>query len=120
MDGPKIKRLYYSTQEICELTNINDGALRRLEKKYDAFSPVKKGGRKKYTPADLKILKRILQYKDFGLTDNRIKIMLKNPHQADRLPTHPVLKTHRLIEEVKSTLYDILELIDASPQIPNN
>jgi len=117
MDGPKIKRLYYSTREVGEQLGISPQVLRSWEKKFSFLRPTKsKTGRRLYKPSDLNLIKNIKNLKDNGITDERIEFLLKQGAEAgekiDR--SYDYSRERELpVQEIISTLKEIIRILDS-------
>lgn len=117
MDGPKIKRLYYSTSEISRICNIKPYIIRKWEKKFLFLNSVKtKKGKKFFKPEDLVIIKKIMKFKDFGLTEVKInEILTKGEQQElnyDQIELKQINPSSVLLTEIYEELLNILKIIN--------
>jgi DNA-binding transcriptional MerR regulator len=119
MDGPKIRRLYYSAAEICQLAGIKLHTLRTWEERFGAPKPSKNmNGRKLYRPGDLDATFRIKASKDAGLSDEAVIALIKNSHDEVPFelaePVHPLAVSEHdrhWIDEIRAGLEEILGII---------
>ena len=80
MSGPEIRKLYYSTQEICRLLHIRAYHLKQWEKKFSALKPsASKTGRRLYKFKDLEIVRHINSLIKQGHSDDEINYILNHP-----------------------------------------
>ena len=118
MDGPRIKKLYYSTQEVIDLTNVPLHTLRKWEETFSSLQPVKrKTGRKVYREHDLHVVLSIKRLKQAGYSDNEIRNLFHNASLGKIVDinhqSHP-LYGKELFKEVRSNLKEILNLLEKS------
>ena len=108
MTGPKIRRLYYSSREICDKTGINPVRLRHWLALYPQIRPAKsRSGRLLFRSHELKIIRMIKKYDHFGLSEKKIAYLLDNPGEGDKtLKALP-----RLILQIKDELEQILNML---------
>ncbi|MCD6117399.1 MerR family transcriptional regulator [bacterium] len=117
MDGPKIKRLYYSTRDVSEKAGIDTQLLRSWEKKFSFLKPIKsKTGRRLYKPSDLNLVIKIIDFKKNGLTDDRIEFLLKQGTEAVEKvdKSYDYSKERELpVHEIIATLQEIVRILDS-------
>lgn len=115
MAGPHIRRLYYSTREVCSRIGISQTVLRTWEHKFPHCKPARsQSGRKLYKPGDLKLILKIKQFKDSGYTDDKIHSILwpqLQPGAAKKIDKNPEIDT--LLEDIGNELKNILALINS-------
>jgi DNA-binding transcriptional MerR regulator len=109
MNSPDIKRLYYSTREVCRMTNTRPYELKQWEKKYSELKPsVSKAGRRMYKPKDLEIIMKIKQLHEYGKSDPDIQYMLHHPE----IPSNRNFGGKSLsIDELIRELQDLLTML---------
>jgi len=118
MDGPKIRRLYYSAGEIAKIADVSPRVLRTWERKFPSFKPSKsKTGRRLFRPEDLDLILLIKKFKEYGYTDKKINdLLLGTSHEKTKLGKvlqHKIDSEKRsLIFEIKESLEDILNLLE--------
>ena len=117
MIGLKIRRVYYSSAEICKEAGITQNMLRSWEKKYPELHPAKnKSGRKCFRPNQLKLVQKIDRLKSNGFTNEKIHELLLSP-QAEPA-RHKIQYTRpSLLREIREGLHDIINYIDTLPKI---
>ncbi len=111
MDGPKIRRLYYSSREICDKIGINTARLRHWLAVYPQIKPAKsRSGRLLFRAHEVKIIRMIKKYDDFGLSEKKIAYLLDNPGEG-----HKTLKAlPQFIFQIKDELNQILDMLETS------
>jgi len=108
MIGPKIRRIYYSSSEICQETGISYSILRSWEKKYSELHPVKnKAGRKFYKPAQMRLVKKIVRLKNAGFTDKKIFDLLPYPIPSTKIPDNTLAEIRRELLEIYYLLNEL-------------
>lgn len=117
MDMPKIKKLYYSSHEVCELARIHLHVLRTWEETFSILKPIKrKSGRKLYRPQDLHVILTIKRLKNAGHTDAQIKDVFKDIQLGRIVDVDNEMKTftygNEFFKEVSSSLKEILNLLE--------
>lgn len=112
MSGPKIKRLYYSMNEVCEIAQIGIHTLRKWENKYPLNPAKSQSGRKLYKPSDLEIIKKIKQLTRQGYSDSIIHHIL-DPKDRSYPEEKFIAKNGNktILQEIRQELTDILELL---------
>jgi DNA-binding transcriptional MerR regulator len=119
MDGPKIRRLYYSAGEVCRLAGIKPHTLIAWENRFGAPKPSRNlNGRKLYRPGDLDATLRIKEAKDNGMSDEAVLVLLKKSREAVSFElvdaVHPqVMSDHdqQWMDEIQAGLEEIMEII---------
>ncbi|MEJ2628408.1 MAG: MerR family transcriptional regulator [bacterium] len=116
MQGPNIKRLYYSTVEISKMVNVRPYLIRKWESKFTFLNSVKKqSGRKLFKPDDLEIVKEIKRLKEIGYTDEKINEIMNNEDTSIEEVTVKPTYTNRIkpfLEEIYRELQTILEILN--------
>ncbi|NUO18229.1 MerR family transcriptional regulator [bacterium] len=109
---PQLKRLYYSISEAAEMTGVPAHVLRYWESEFPQLHPKKgRGGNRLYTENDLALLSRIqdlLHNKKFTIAGARKQLELG----LDDIPARA--DNTSVLDEVKSELREILELLNTS------
>ncbi len=118
MDGPKIRRLYYSAGEIAKIADVSPRVLRTWETKFPSLKPSKsKTGRRLFRPEDLDLILRIKKFKEYGYTDKKISDLLQGTSH-EKLNGEKLSQSKKdseklsLISEIKEGLEDILNLLE--------
>ncbi|MBN1782093.1 MerR family transcriptional regulator [bacterium] len=107
MDGPDIKRLYYSTQEVCRLARVRSYDLKQWEKKFSELKPsISKTGRRLYKPGDLEIISKIKSLADLGKTDDEIQYLINHPQTpiSSDMPGRSEARYSEIIGELENIL----------------
>ncbi len=131
------KKIYYSISEASEFTGVEPHVLRYWETKFSKLNPKRVGGnQRKYTRNDLELLYEIVHLLHFeGYTldgaERKLKMGL-NALKAERkakeatlkavkenadpnsLFVNPENKTNSKLQEIKTELKDVLNLLDTS------
>ena len=108
MNGPKIRRLYYSSREICDKFGISAAKLRQWLAAYPQIRPAKsRSGRLLFRADEIRTIRLIKKYTDWGLSDNKISDLLSNPLEAEK----SLKSVPRLIGSIKKELEAILDII---------
>lgn len=109
---PQLKKLYYSISEAAEMTGVPAHVLRYWESEFPQLHPKKgRGGNRLYTENDLALLSRIqdlLHNKKFTIAGARKQLELG----LDDIPARA--DNTSVLDEVKSELREILELLNTS------
>jgi len=115
MSGLEIRRLYYSTKDVSEITQVHPNSLRAWEKQFPYPRPVKnKKGRRLYRPNDLKAVEIIKKLKDEGYADERIAHLFKHysMHEltemdlmSDRVRLHRIMLLTEMLTDLKEILH---------------
>jgi len=112
MSGPKIKRLYYSMNEVCEISQVGAHTLRQWENKYPLNPAKSQSGRKLYKPSDLEIIKKIKQLTRQGYSETIIHHILDpNDHSYPEEKFISKKGDKSILHEVRQELMEILELL---------
>lgn len=116
MDGPRIRKLYYSTQEVVDITQIPIYTLRKWEETFSSLQPIKrKTGRKVYREHDVHVILSIKRLKQAGYHNDEIRNLFHNASMGKIVDvedqSHP-LYGKELFKAVRSELRDILDLLD--------
>lgn len=114
MQGPPIKRLYYSSRQICELTGIDMKTLLDWECTFSKIKPVRhKSGKKLYKPNDLEAVLLIKKLKKKKMDNMAIQVVL-DPAIVGEIIDQSKIKRPviQFIPEVKKRLKDILSILD--------
>ncbi len=110
MSGPEIRRLYYSTQEVCDLLKVRPYDLKQWEKKFPELKPsASKTGRRLFKPKDLEIIRHIKALVEKGHEDDEIQFILNHPDST--LPLQKTEADALSIHEIIQTLEEILQLL---------
>ena len=119
MDGPDIRRLYYSATEVCEDAGITRELLKHWEIVFPSVKPVKsRSGRRLFKPHDLEIIQKIKEMKDAGFKDDKIRSYLKTIQNEHHFQTQdeselPAEGQQKLVHEIESILNEIVDIINA-------
>jgi DNA-binding transcriptional MerR regulator len=119
MNGPKIRRLYYSAGEVCQLADIKPHTLRMWEERFGAPKPSRNlNGRKLYRPGDLDATLKIKASKDAGMPDEAVLALLKKSHDPVSFELieslHPQVSSdhdRQWMDEIQAGLEEILALV---------
>ncbi|MFO7891528.1 MAG: MerR family transcriptional regulator [bacterium] len=115
MNGPNIKRLYYSTSEVSRLVKVKPYVIRKWEEKFSFLNSVKKqSGRRFFKPSDLDIIFEIKRLKDIGYTNEKIhEIITTNDYTTseDTMKSSNNSRTMPLFQEIRRGLQEILEIL---------
>ncbi|MBN2105085.1 MerR family transcriptional regulator [bacterium] len=112
MSGPEIRRLYYSTQDVCDIVHVRPYDLKQWSTKFSELRPsVSKTGRRLYKDKDLEVIRRIKTLKDQGHSDDEIEYLLNHPEIAPLIEKadHSQLSIPMIIQELEA----ILDLLDS-------
>ena len=116
MSGPEIRKLYYSTQEICRLLHIRAYHLKQWEKKFSALKPsASKTGRRLYKSKDLEIVRHINSLIKQGHSDDEINYVLNHPDSA--LFINKQGESGISPQNIISELEDILKILQPGDRI---
>jgi len=121
MSDPEIRRLYYSTQDICDIVHVRPYDLKQWSKKFSELKPsVSKTGRRLYKPKDLEVIQWIKSMKDQSRSDDEIEYILN--HREVSPLFNKSTNSPLSISEVIHVLEEILELLgsDGSAQDPTS
>ncbi len=118
MTGPEIRRLYYSSKEASELTEVPRYVLRIWETKFPHLKPSKsKSGRRLYKQKDIDAVFMIKQLKDQGYPDDAI-FRLTNHLQVDKMNENQFIYQKKnetaLLFEMMDGLKEILNILNGS------
>jgi DNA-binding transcriptional MerR regulator len=115
LDGPPIRRLYYSSREISRLSGRDSQELRDWETRFPSLRPSKsKTGRRLYRPADMELVQTISDLLNKGLSDEAINQILRNPDEY----TQPAIKKsdtpawRGALRSMKEELQGLLQILD--------
>tara|TARA_B100001059_G_scaffold107794_1_gene107479 strand:- start:14108 stop:14437 length:330 start_codon:yes stop_codon:yes gene_type:complete len=99
------EKLYYNIGEVSKAFNVNSSLLRFWEKEFKELNPKKKtNGIRKYTNADIEILKKIYHLlKEKKLTIEGAKVSMSN--QKDNVDKYIAIKSK--LENIKDELEKI-------------
>jgi DNA-binding transcriptional MerR regulator len=116
MDGPKIRRLYYSAGEVCRIVGIKPHTLRSWEERFGLPKPTRNlNGRKLYRPGDLDATVRIKASKDAGMTDEAVLALMKKSDTAPGIeimePVSHAEPDRQWIDEIQAGLEEILFMV---------
>jgi DNA-binding transcriptional MerR regulator len=119
MDGPKIRRLYYSAAEVCQLADIKPHTLRMWEERFGMPRPTRNlNGRKLYRPGDLDATLRIKASKDAGLPDEMVLTQLRQSKDISLFELVETVHPHasseqdrQWIDEIQAGLEEILGMV---------
>lgn len=112
MSGLKIKRLYYSMNEVCEIAEVGAHTLRQWENKYPLNPSKSQSGRKLYKPSDLEIVKKIKQLTRQGYSESIIHHILDpNDRVYSENKFIPQNGSQTILQEIKQELAEILRLL---------
>lgn|GEM_PF-882178 len=115
LNGPPIRRLYYSSRELSRLTGRDSQELRDWEARFPALRPSKsKTGRRLYRPSDMELVCTINKFMNQGLGDDDINQVLKNPdvHTQPEKKKSDTTEWHDAIKSLQQDLKDLLQIID--------
>lgn len=116
MQGPNIKRLYYSTAEVSKLVQVQPYVIRKWESKFSFLNSVKKqSGRKLFKPDDVETLKKIKKLKEIGYTDDKINELMVKEDNALQHITFKSNQSHTvksLLQEIYRELHEILRILN--------
>ena len=116
MQGPNIKRLYYSTVEISKMVNVRPYLIRKWESKFTFLNSVKKqSGRKLFKPDDLEIVKKIKRLKEIGYTNEKINEIMNQDETSVKEVTFQPTQNHvvkPLLQEIYRELKSILRILN--------
>ncbi len=118
MQGPKIRRLYYSTKEVSEIVHISPQILKDWELTIPNLKPTKsKSGRRMYKPEDMKAILKIKEWKDSGHSDEEINRLLKSSSVQKTVVNGGETKEKKsgrvlLLYEISNGLRDILHILE--------
>ena len=119
MSGPEIRKLYYSTQEVCRLLHVRAYDLKQWEKKFSALKPsASKTGRRLYKSKDLDILRQIQTLIRQGHSDDEINFILNHPET-----THFIKKKSQSEfspQKILCELKEILQILQTSKEMPGS
>jgi len=114
MSGPDIRRLYFSTQEVCEAIDVRPYDLKQWTKKFTCLRPsVSKTGRKLYKPGDIKIIQRIKALFDQGHSEDEIEYLLNHPEAAPFMENNQESKIS--LSQIIHELEDMLNILSSHP-----
>ncbi|MBN2415866.1 MerR family transcriptional regulator [bacterium] len=112
MAGPKIRRVYYSSSEICRIADINQNRLLFWERRISDLHPSRnRSGRKCYKPEQLNLLKKIVKFQNVGYSDEKILELLERRSAAARMKTE-LPGSENVIQEIERGLREILAIIN--------
>ena len=126
MDGPEIRKLYYSTKEVSDITKISPQLLRLWEDRIPNLKPSKsKSGRRLYKPDDVKIILLIKEWKEEGYSDEEINSLIHRTdiHDHEVGKSEPAGKKSQHAEqffEILNGLREILNILDESAPAPDH
>tara|TARA_Y100000996_G_scaffold361581_1_gene304522 strand:- start:249 stop:578 length:330 start_codon:yes stop_codon:yes gene_type:complete len=99
------EKLYYNIGEVSKAFNVNSSLLRFWEKEFEELKPKKKSnGIRKYTNADIEILKKIFHLlKEKKLTIEGAKVSMNS--NKDNIDKYLIIKSK--LEKIKDELQKI-------------
>jgi DNA-binding transcriptional MerR regulator len=118
MQGPKIRRLYYSARDVSEIVNISSQLLREWEESLPNLKPSKsKSGRRLYKPEDMKKILRIKEWKENGYSNKEINRLLRGDDDREKQIKKAVSEkkaTEKCFPfyEIYNGLLEILHILD--------
>jgi len=117
MNGPHIRRLYYSTTEVSKMIDVRPYIIRKWEKKFPFFNSVKKhSGRKFFKPSDIETVKKIKRLKEVGYTNEKINQIIANDEDSvktDIISPESDYSAKQLLQEIYKELQEILKILDS-------
>ena len=115
MEGPNIKRLYYSTSEVSRMVKLRPYIIRKWEEKFSFLNSVKKqSGRRFFKPSDLDIIVEIKRLKERGYTNDKIHDIIStsdNAENQDIMEYRKNYSTKILLQEIYQELQEILKIL---------
>ena len=112
MSGPSIRKLYYSTAELCELIDVTSYDLKKWEKQFHKLKPsVSKTGRRLYKHQDLELIQKIRDLSQLGYTCDEINEILNHPENDKMSHEEYTVDNKNLVDEILSELRSILNII---------
>lgn len=107
-----MQKMYYSIREAAELTHLQPHVLRYWETEFKELKPKKnRAGNRVYRDSDLELLMEIKQLlHDRKYTIEGARLELQKRRNGGTLGEDG--RKDKLLEEVKGTLRDILDLLD--------
>ena len=116
MQGPNIKRLYYSTAEVSKLVKVQPYVIRKWESKFSFLNSVKKqSGRRLFKPDDLETVKKIKKLKEVGYTNDKINEIMSKENSSEKEITFKPNKSYSvkpLLQEIYRELHEILKILN--------
>ncbi len=117
MNGPHIRRLYYSTTEVSRMIDVRPYIIRKWEKKFSFFKSVKKhSGRKFFKPSDIETVKKIKRLKEVGYTNEKINQIIANDEDSaktDMISLESDYSAKQLFQEIYNELREILKILNS-------
>ncbi len=111
-----IRRIYYSSSEICSMAGISARQLQIWERSYPFLRAVKnRSGRKCYKPDQLDFIKKIKELQEENLSDERITEILESG-RAVSSHSVPIDPCDTIVSQVKEGLLEILQIINRAPE----
>lgn len=119
VDGPQVKRLYYSLSDVCRLTRLKPHTVKAWERAYGRIRPVRgKGGRLLFRPRDVNVILTIQKYRSAGYTEETIRDLLGHPAdgilEEVAVPTNNADPSSGLIRQMTTGLEEIISILDGS------
>jgi DNA-binding transcriptional MerR regulator len=126
MQGPSIRRLYYSTKEVSDITQVTPELIKLWEDSFSHLKPSKnKSGRRMFKPEDVKKILRIKEWKENGYSDVEINQMVQSTDipedgsgkgHSDNMKSNDMI----LLFEIHNELKEILNILDGSVENPDH
>jgi DNA-binding transcriptional MerR regulator len=123
MNGPKIRRLYYSASEIAETVHVPPQVLKHWESVFHDLKSVSRGGRRLFSPSDFERVVAIKRLVDQGIPLERVRDILaqtERPAPGDRpsvpagaVPDRRPAQAMPIISKVLRELEEILQLLQS-------
>ena len=118
MKGPHIRRLYYSTKEVSDITQVDPELIRLWEETFTHLKPSKsKSGRRLFKPEDVKKILRIKVFKEKGYSDEEINLLIQGHLIHNERPIVDESEAGEsqrrvLFSEMQNDLKQILNILD--------
>lgn len=117
IQGPNIKRLYYSTTEVSKLVKLRPYIIRKWEEKFSFLNSVKKqSGRRLFRPDDLDVILEIKRLKEKGFTNEKIHEIICDDKES--ISSDETVNSSKdywikpLLSEIYRELQEILEILN--------
>ena len=117
MEGPKIRRLYYSSSDVCKIAQVRPHVLRAWETKFTHLKPSKsRSGRRLFKPRDLETVLKIKEFMDEGYTEDKILYFLEHKDEEELIKKEvstdrEYVQKSELISEIYTELEEILNML---------
>ncbi len=116
-----IQRLYYSIADVSKITGLKQYVLRYWETEFQELRPAKnRAGNRIYRKTDIRLvflIKRLLYQEKYTIEGARQKLQkLKKEKDSQMHLSLSSFKVDDVIEEIRSGLKEILEMLDGSEE----